>query len=156
MSNMRIQPAVRRFLVDFRRAPVSALFVLGLALGLPALVVAEVAGDKTADKKSDDAKVEIVDKVVEKKHRGVVGGVEFAYTTRSGTLVVRDEDGKAKAQMFFVAYTRDGVDGRDAAGDLHLQRRSRAPPRCGFTWAPSDRSAWTWARRASPPGRPIG
>lgn len=53
--------------------------------------------------------VEIQDRIVTTKHKAVIGGVQIAYTATAGTLVLRDEDGKAKASMFFVAYTRDGV-----------------------------------------------
>ncbi len=53
--------------------------------------------------------VEVQDRVVVTKHKAVIGGASVAYTATTGTLVLRDEDGKAKASMFFVAYTRDGV-----------------------------------------------
>src|SRR6185436_1991336 len=49
------------------------------------------------------------DRTVTTKHKAVIGGAQVAYTATTGTLVLRDEDGKAKASMFFVAYTRDGV-----------------------------------------------
>lgn len=53
--------------------------------------------------------VEVQDRVVTTKHKAVIGGAPIAYTATAGTLVLRDEEGKAKASMFFVAYTRDGV-----------------------------------------------
>lgn len=53
--------------------------------------------------------VEVQDRIVTTKHKAAIGGAQIAYTATTGTLVLRDEEGKAKASMFFVAYTRDGV-----------------------------------------------
>jgi carboxypeptidase C (cathepsin A) len=53
--------------------------------------------------------VEVQDRVITTHHKAVIGGSTVSYTANAGTLVLRDEDGKAKASMFFVAYTRDGV-----------------------------------------------
>ncbi|HXU31363.1 MAG TPA: peptidase S10 [Thermoanaerobaculia bacterium] len=50
---------------------------------------------------------------VEKKavtaHSIVLGGQRLAYTATAGTLVIRDEEGKAKASIFSVSYIKDGV-----------------------------------------------
>jgi carboxypeptidase C (cathepsin A) len=43
-------------------------------------------------------------------HSAVIGGAEVRYTATAGTLTVRDSSEKPKAQVFFVAYTKDGVD----------------------------------------------
>jgi carboxypeptidase C (cathepsin A) len=39
-----------------------------------------------------------------------INGKSIAYTTNTGTMVIRDDNGKAKATVFFVAYTRDQED----------------------------------------------
>lgn len=44
------------------------------------------------------------------KHTARIGGQIVRYTATSGTLVLRKEDGSPRASMFYVAYTRDGVD----------------------------------------------
>lgn len=44
------------------------------------------------------------------EHTVVVEGVAVAYTATAGTLPLLLEDGTKKADVFFVAYTRDGVD----------------------------------------------
>jgi carboxypeptidase C (cathepsin A) len=50
---------------------------------------------------------------VEKKsvtrHSILLGGQKLAYTATAGTLVLRDDQGKAKASIFSVAYVKDGV-----------------------------------------------
>jgi carboxypeptidase C (cathepsin A) len=93
--------------VKFRRF---AVLSLSAFLGSAALSVApsRAEDEPRGDKKAEPA--EAKDQVVERKGSVRIGGTEVRFTTRTGTLVVRDEDGKAKAKMFFVAYTRDGVD----------------------------------------------
>lgn len=63
---------------------------------------AQVPPAKLADEKSVPAPVET-------KGQVRIGGQTISYTTRTGYLTLRDESGKAKANIFFVAYTRDGV-----------------------------------------------
>jgi len=43
-------------------------------------------------------------------HTLTLDGERIAYTATAGTLVLRDDEGKAEASVFYVAYTRDGVD----------------------------------------------
>ncbi|MEM9592940.1 MAG: peptidase S10 [Acidobacteriota bacterium] len=43
-------------------------------------------------------------------HRTVIDGQEIRYTATAGTLVLRNAEGAAQASVFYVAYTRDGVD----------------------------------------------
>jgi carboxypeptidase C (cathepsin A) len=50
-----------------------------------------------------------VEKLVQTQHVARVGGTEVRYTATAGTLVLKNATtGKARASMFFVAYTRDG------------------------------------------------
>lgn len=44
------------------------------------------------------------------KHTMTIGGEEVAYTATAGFLTLPDYGGKPRASMFYVAYTRDGVD----------------------------------------------
>ena len=83
------------------------------------------------------------DDLVVTRHRAAVGGEEFAYTVTTGTVVLREEalgEGeqagayqgeKAKAEIFFVAYTRDDV------ADL----RDR-PVTFAFNGGPGSSSVW--------------
>jgi len=43
------------------------------------------------------------------RHQINVNGRPIAYTATAGYTVIRDEEGKAKANIFFIAYTRDNV-----------------------------------------------
>ena len=49
------------------------------------------------------------DRISETHHTVTIDGQETAYTARAGTLVIRDEAGKARASIFHVVYTKDGV-----------------------------------------------
>ncbi len=43
------------------------------------------------------------------KHKARVGGQEISYTATAGTYVIKSDDGKPKASMFYVAYIKDDV-----------------------------------------------
>jgi len=67
----------------------------------------EKAGEKGKDEKKD--KKEPEEKVVQTKHVTKIGGQEIKYTATAGTIVLKTEDGTAKASVFYVAYTKDDV-----------------------------------------------
>ena len=64
-------------------------------------------------------------------HAVRVDGVEVKYTATAGTLLLRDEAGKPKAQVFFVAYTRDDV-----------ADRRRRPLTFAYNGGPGSASVW--------------
>ncbi len=59
---------------------------------------------------ADSGGVAAVEKISETHHTTRIDGKEIAYTAHTGTLVLRDDDGKPKASVFFIAYTKDGAD----------------------------------------------
>ncbi len=50
------------------------------------------------------------DSISTTQHTVRIGATTIAYTARAGTIVMKDEEGKATASMFFVSYTKDGAD----------------------------------------------
>ena len=66
------------------------------------------------DKPTTDASVE--DNIVSSKHSLRLRGKEIKYTATVGTVVLKEEvdkqGHKPRAEMFFIAFTRDGVKGR--------------------------------------------
>lgn len=46
---------------------------------------------------------------VETQHSVRIGGQEVRYTATAGTMLLKEEDGKAKASVFYIAYAKDGV-----------------------------------------------
>src|SRR5215211_728819 len=76
------------------------------------------------EKKAEESKVEgkeekpaPKDNLVVTQHKVRIGGKEIKYTVNAGTMVLKDEPAdrekewegeKPRAQVFFVAYTKDG------------------------------------------------
>ncbi len=50
-----------------------------------------------------------VDNFKQTQHTGKFGGQTVAYTATAGTMVLKSATGKPRANVFFVAYTKDGV-----------------------------------------------
>ncbi|MPY88452.1 MAG: peptidase S10 [Luteitalea sp.] len=68
---------------------------------------------------------------VETQHRVRIGGTDVAYTATTGMLTLEDDAGKPKANVFFIAYTRDDVDDR-----------SQRPLTFSFNGGPGSSSVW--------------
>jgi carboxypeptidase C (cathepsin A) len=62
-----------------------------------------------AEGKADKPAEKVLERAVRTQHSLVLDGQKIAYTATTGTLVLKDENGKDKASLFYVAYTRDGV-----------------------------------------------
>ncbi len=80
------------------------------------------------------------DNLVETKHTVTIGGKEIRYTVTTGTMVMKEETGdrekeaegeKPRAQMFFVAYTKDGG-----------ANKSKRPITFSFNGGPGSSSVW--------------
>jgi len=82
--------------------------------------------DKTKDKKDDEKKEE---KPSVTRHQTALGGKPFAYTATAGYLPMKDENGKLKANIFYVAYTKDGGS-------------ARRPVTFAFNGGPGSSSVW--------------
>jgi carboxypeptidase C (cathepsin A) len=86
----------------------------------------ETGEKKSAEKEKDGPK----DNIVTTSHTVTIGGEAIKYTARAGTMVMKDEDGKALASFFFVAYTKDGAD------------PARRPITFTFNGGPGSSSVW--------------
>src|SRR5215204_26149 len=94
--------------------------------------------EKQEEKKEDKPKAE--DKLVVSKHAVKIKGREIKYTVTAGTMVLKEETAdrekeaegeKPKAQVFFIAYSKDGV--KDAA---------ERPLTFSFNGGPGSSSVW--------------
>ncbi len=83
------------------------------------------------ERKSKAAPPAPKEKVSKSKHTVVIDGQEIAYTATAGTLILKDEEDKPKASLFYVAYTRDGVE--DVA---------QRPLTFSFNGGPGSSSVW--------------
>lgn len=54
-------------------------------------------------------KPEVEEKISRTQHAITLDGQRISYTATAGTLVLRSEDGKPRASVFHIAYTKDGV-----------------------------------------------
>jgi carboxypeptidase C (cathepsin A) len=99
--------------------------LIGLILGLrlaciPALLQAAEPGtnappqtasgsSKEAGKDSKEKPKEPEEKLVQSKHSVTINGQEISYNAVAGTILLHDEEDKATASIFYIAYTREGV-----------------------------------------------
>jgi len=70
-------------------------------------------GEKAKDEKKEK-KPPPEEKVSRTRHSIALGGQAVPYTATAANYVLKDDEGDAKASIFYVAYTRDGV--KDPAG----------------------------------------
>jgi carboxypeptidase C (cathepsin A) len=85
-----------------------------IALPVLALSLSAVAAwqnpDKEKDKEKKDPKTETPKETLSETAGSVViNGSKLEYTARAGTLLLKDEDGKTTASVFYVAYTKNDV-----------------------------------------------
>jgi carboxypeptidase C (cathepsin A) len=59
---------------------------------------------------TQDARKELEERTSVTQHTVVIDGETITYTATAGTLILRDPDEKARAAIFYVAYTRKGVE----------------------------------------------
>jgi carboxypeptidase C (cathepsin A) len=97
--------------------------------------------EKKEEKKPEaEKKPEPKDNLVETRHKLSINGREIHYTATTGTIVLKEETGdrdkesegeKAKAQVFFIAYTLDGI-----------SDKSNRPITFSFNGGPGSSSVW--------------
>jgi carboxypeptidase C (cathepsin A) len=103
------------------------------------MAVVEVKDNKIEERKADERKPEPKDQISVTRHRARIGGKQVAYTVTCGTVVLKEEaekDGKsegdkARAQVFFIAYTRDDV-----------KDKGKRPLTFSFNGGPGSSSVW--------------
>jgi len=97
----------------------------------------ETKPTETKDEKKE--KPEVKDNLIVTQHSVVIGGQEVKYTVTTGTLVLKEETDrdkdyegeKPKAQFFFIAYTRDGI-----------ENPAERPLTFSFNGGPGSSSVW--------------
>ncbi|HLO33042.1 MAG TPA: hypothetical protein VK249_28105 [Anaerolineales bacterium] len=103
--------------------------------------------EKKVDEKKDEKPIP-KDNLVVTQHKVRIGGKEIKYTVTAGTMVLKEEtpdrekeaEGeKPRAQMFFVAYTKDGNGATAATRSAALAKR---PITFSFNGGPGSASVW--------------
>ncbi len=95
---------------------VIAVLMMALAVFAGALSAAEEpaktptnAPAATAKEGAKEKSKEPEEKRVQTQHTASIAGQHFNYTATAGTILLRDEEDKPTASIFYIAYTRDGI-----------------------------------------------
>ena len=112
-------------------AVVLVLLCLGPALAQPPQPAGEEQKKEAKEKTSQADWPKVEDKLVTTQHKAMIGGKEIRYTATAGTLVLREESGRPRANIFFVAYVRDGV-----------QDKGKRPVTFTYNGGPGSSSVW--------------
>lgn len=102
------------------------LFVV-LAASVPAWSQEKPATDGSAKPKQEESK----DSVVTTKHSVVIAGNQISYDAMAGKLPLKDDALKSKAEVFFISYTRTGVEAAE-----------KRPVTFCFNGGPGSSSVW--------------
>jgi len=127
--------------------------MVGLTLVLSATAWAQEATTVPADGDHGVKKSPVTqpsdDKLVVTKHQITLNGQPLHYTATAGTIVMKDESGKAKAQFYFTAYTKHFDDinkpeasAPDSSTDLSPNSASSRPITFVFNGGPGASSVW--------------
>jgi carboxypeptidase C (cathepsin A) len=109
---------------------------LWASLALAGLLSLTVFGQQAPEKKDPEQNginehPPLEDAISETHHSVNIGGTPVNYLARAGTLVLRTEEGKPRATVFFVSYTREGAD-----------NPSQRPITFTFNGGPGSSSVW--------------
>jgi carboxypeptidase C (cathepsin A) len=123
----------------FPRAPKPFFFSAALLLTSSLVLVAQSENQPHAPAASTPStparetfhEPEPVDKTSVTQHSAKIGGQEIRYTATAGTLVLKEDNGKPKASIFYISYTRDG------STDL-----AKRPITFSFNGGPGSSSVW--------------
>jgi carboxypeptidase C (cathepsin A) len=109
-------------------APWSVCFLsVALGLSVPAWSQEKPTTDSSAKPKQEEAK----DSIVTTKHSVVIAGNQISYDAMAGKLPLRDDALKSKAEVFFISYTRTGVEAAE-----------KRPVTFCFNGGPGSSSVW--------------
>ncbi|MBW7997126.1 MAG: peptidase S10 [Candidatus Glassbacteria bacterium] len=94
-----------------------------------AVTTAGLAQDEKGETNNDESKLEETSSVT--SGRVTIGGKAVSYTATAGTMLLSEEFGDPKASVFYISYTRDGV-----------QDPARRPLAFCFNGGPGSSSVW--------------
>ncbi|MBM3492996.1 MAG: hypothetical protein FJX72_01545 [Armatimonadetes bacterium] len=77
------------------------------------------------------------------EHEMDLGGAALKYKAHAGVLPIRNDDGEAEAGMFYMAYTREGV-----------EDTTKRPIMFSFNGGPGSASVWLHLGAIGPKRRP--
>ena len=107
----------------------TALFAAEIRSNAPPQA-ASTPGKEPAKEAGKEKTKEPEEKLVHTEHSATIGGHEIRYKATAGTILLRDEDDKPTASIFYIAYTREGV------------ALSNRPVTFSFNGGPGSSSVW--------------
>ncbi|MGH7970785.1 MAG: S10 family peptidase, partial [Limisphaerales bacterium] len=117
---------------SFLLAGLGLMFLAGpLAAADSSTNAASGTAGEHKDAKEKEKSKEPEEKLVETKHTATIDGQEIPYKAVAGTILLRDEDDKPTASIFYIAYTRDDVKDLDSR-----------PITFSFNGGPGSSSVW--------------
>ena len=90
--------------------PRGLLFAATTLLFTSTAVAQRPAGTAAAPAAPAEEGVPAVERVSTTHHNATIDGKAIAYTANTGTMVIRDDNGKPKATVFYISYTKDQAD----------------------------------------------
>jgi carboxypeptidase C (cathepsin A) len=118
----------------------TVLFCLALA-SVSTLAQEAPTTDERPDRKREPATQPVEEKPVATEHETTIGGNRINYIATTGQIPLKDDAGKTKARIFFVAYERK----RDASDDVATR-----PVTFVFNGGPGAASIWLHLGTAGP------
>lgn len=126
LCKSRFQANIRPMMIQFFRKP---LVLLALLLLHPVSAQDKPAAEeKKPEVKEEPAKTS---EPVSVKSKVTIAGQSIPYTATTGKLILRDDKGAAKASVFHITYTRDGIE----------DKKDR-PVMFAFNGGPGSSSVW--------------
>ncbi len=104
-------------------------------------------------KKEEEKQKQEKEEIAETEHTVMIGDVEIAYSAKAGTMLLKEEQGKPRASMFYVAYTRK------PEADVSVEPAQR-PVTFSFNGGPGSSAVWMHIgllgpRRVALPDEPV-
>jgi carboxypeptidase C (cathepsin A) len=116
----------------FRRFSIFPFLMLALLYSTGIRAGDDASKDsKDETKKSKDEVSKATDEIVATTHSVKIGDATVAYLARTGTILLKEEDGTPKAKVFFIAYEKEGIE----------NPRTR-PVTFAFNGGPGSSSVW--------------
>lgn len=111
-----------------RRVAICLIFLLSLF----SVSFAQEEKEKEKKPQAPEFKPEFPKEILSStKHTVAIGGTSVSYTATAGNILLKQEDGRPKANFFFISYVKDGV-----------QDSSKRPLTYSFNGGPGSSSVW--------------
>ena len=99
VENLGFPPKIHLYMIPFTRS-LTILFLLSV-------LIPASAEDAPVEKKPEETIPEKIPEPISKSAKVSIAGTEIPYTVTTGKIQIKDDDGKAKAAIFYISYVRE-------------------------------------------------